>query len=57
VISVAAFIGFFVLLLIGALNRGALALAKQIAIPTLISSILCIELSGRLARRAKGRIS
>ena len=49
--------GWFLLLLVGLLNPSVMAFANEIAIPTLIGSVLCVEVFKRLARRAERRLT
>jgi hypothetical protein len=54
-LSLAVFAGWFVLLLIGLVEPHIMAFANKIALPTLLGSIICLELFRRLARRAEER--
>lgn len=56
-LSFAALAGWFMLLLIGLLRPDVLGLANRIALPTLASSMVCLEVFRRLAGRAKQRLS
>jgi hypothetical protein len=55
-LSIAAFIGWFVLALVGLLNSDVLAFANRIGAPTLIGSTICMVVFRRLARRAEKRL-
>jgi hypothetical protein len=55
-LSFGVFAGWFVLLLIGLAQPGIMALANRIALPTLLGSIICLELFKRLGRRAENRL-
>jgi hypothetical protein len=56
-LSGAVLAGWFLLLLVGLLNSRAMTLANEIAVPTLLSSVLCLEVFKRLARRSGSRQS
>ena len=54
-LSFAVLAGWFLLLLVGLLRPNVLAIANHIAIPTLLGSVICLEVFKRLARRAERR--
>ena len=56
-LSFAVLAGWFLLLLLGLLLPNVLAIANNIAIPTLLGSVLCLEVFRRLARWAERRLS
>ena len=56
-LSFAVLAGWFLLLLLGLLLPNVLAIANHIAIPTLLGSVLCLEVFRRLARWAERRLS
>lgn len=55
-LSFAVFAGWFVLLLIGLVQSDLLAFANRIALPTLLGSIIGMELFRWLRRRAEKRL-
>ena len=55
-LSFAVLIGWFVLLLVGFLTPDIMALANRIALPTLLGSVVCLELFRRLACRAERKL-
>ena len=55
-LSFGVFAGWFVLLLVGFVQPDVMALANEIALPTLLGSIICLELFRRLARRVENRL-
>lgn len=55
-LSLAVVGGWFVLLLIGLADADVMALANKIALPTLVGSVICLEVFRRLARRAEQRL-
>ena len=54
--SFAVFAGWFILLLIGLFRPDIMAFANRIPLPTLLGSIVCLEVFKRLARRAEKRL-
>ena len=56
-VSFAVLAGWFLLLLVGLFRPNVLAIANRIAIPTLLGSVLCLEVFKRLARWAKRRLN
>lgn len=56
-LSFAVLTGWLLLILAGLLNASVMQFANEIAVPTLIGSVLCVELFKRLARRAERRLS
>lgn len=55
-LSFAVLASWFILLFIGFLRPDVLAVANRIALPTLASSIVCLEVFKRLARRAEQQL-
>ncbi len=56
-LSFAVLAGWFLMLVVGILNPNVMKFANIIAIPTLVGSVLCLEVFKRLARRAERRLS
>jgi len=56
-LSFAVLMGWVAMLLVGLLTPSVLGLAKRIAVPTLLGSVLCLEVFKRLARRAERNLS
>jgi len=54
-LSFTILVSWFVLLLVGLMQPGAMALATSIALPVLGGSVVSLEIFRRLARRAKRR--
>jgi hypothetical protein len=52
-LSLAVFLGWVLLLLVGLLKPPVLASANRVAVPTLLGSVVCLEVFKRLARRAE----
>jgi hypothetical protein len=56
-LSFAVLLGWVALLLVGLLKPSVLAFANRTALPTLLGSVLCLEVFKRLARRAEQKLS
>ena len=56
-LSFAVLLGWVALLLVGLLKPSVLGLANRIALPTLLGSVLSLEVFKRLARRAERKLS
>jgi hypothetical protein len=56
-LSFAVLAGWFVLLLVGLVWPTAMRLANQIALPTLLGSIVCLETFRRLAARSRKKVT
>jgi len=56
-LSFAVLLGWVALLVAGLLTHSVLGFANRIAVPTLLGSVLCLEVFRRLARRAERNLS
>jgi hypothetical protein len=54
--SFAVSVGWVLLLLMGLLNPTVMAFASRIALPTLLGSVVCLQVFKRLANRAERRL-
>ena len=56
-LSFAVLTEWLLLILVGLLNPGVMTFANEIGVPTVLGSVLCIEVFRRLARRAERGLS
>ena len=56
-LSFAVLLGWVALLIVGFLTPSVLEFANRIAVPTLLGSLICLEVFRSLARRAERNLS
>jgi hypothetical protein len=56
-LSFAVSVGWVLLLVVGFVSPAVMAVAKAIAVPTILASVLCTQLFKRLARGAERKLS